>query len=145
MNSRKSTSSIPESWFSFNPSSISCLISWGGLTINILSIIAGVIPFITTDCVGLLSSEETIVAAYAWSNVTSPAWLLTIIIPEGSPYSSGSSIIKCEGCGEKYIAVARMQLEVESLKVIDEVILDRKLGVYVSKRTGKAVKPWARR
>ena len=54
---------------------------------------------------------------------------------------SGSSIIKCEGCGEKYIAVARMQLEVESLKVVDEVILDRKLGIYVSKRTGKAVKP----
>ena len=53
---------------------------------------------------------------------------------------SGTSIIECS-CSNKYIAIARMQLEVESLKVTDELILDRKLGIYVSKRTGKAVKP----
>lgn len=53
---------------------------------------------------------------------------------------SGSSIIKCS-CGEKYIAIARIKLETESLKVTDELILDRKLGIYVSQRTGKAVKP----
>ena len=53
---------------------------------------------------------------------------------------SGSSIIECT-CSNKYIAIARMQLEVESLKVVDEAILDRKLGIYVSKRTGKAIKP----
>ena len=52
---------------------------------------------------------------------------------------SGTSIIECS-CSNKYIAIARMQLEVESLKVTDELILDRKFGIYVSKRTGKAVK-----
>ncbi len=52
---------------------------------------------------------------------------------------SGTSIIECS-CSNKFIAVARINLEVEALKIVDELILDRKSGNYVSKRTGKAVK-----
>ena len=65
LNSRKSTSSSPESTSCYILSSMSSLTSFGGFTINILSIIAGVILFIITLEVGVLSSEDTIVAAYA--------------------------------------------------------------------------------
>ena len=52
----------------------------------------GVIFDITTFDVGAESKLDTIVAAYASSNVMDPPSLDTTIVPDGSPFSSGSKI-----------------------------------------------------
>ena len=49
---------------------------------------------------------------------------------------SGTSIFECS-CSNKFIAIARINLEAEALKIVDELILDRKSGNYVSKLTGE--------